>query len=899
MPTKKSTRKTPKSADKSVFSKLKSLATGKAKPFLAVVVVLGVVGLGYYGYVRSNANTLNNTPPTVTCGKKLTDKECRQKQAASDTQFYAQIAADCRAANRFPTDKGCGGCQKGFVEGSSGDCRERKKVDCSAQNMIQKDDYNCGGCTSGYFLKNDVCRERTKIDCTKENRAQTDPYTCGTCKATFVESGGACVTRPVENATQLCAKAFKNYDPATNSCTTCFSTYELVGTICKKKTTTDTPLPHQPPVTPGTALTKADCDKVLRDFNTSTKQCGDCKAGYVQKGTGCAKIPGPTDQCAFNGNGRCMSPDKVKEVCKINHAVYDAKANTCKDSCVDGWYLDADVCKKISTTDSSKVKSECDKQNLRYDRETNRCLDNCKVTFVSRDGKCVEWTEASMTQYRCAALGRAWTSAVPAAGETAATAGFCAVNCPTTATKYVNTGNDDTSYCKATNNTTAGVGVAVNMTREECAKQHRAWVGALEGCSARCQNGWFLNDGKCTEVQIPAGDTTDGDSATGGCSLPLQDGICPDDDPNAPPTTTTGDQPVIHDVAVLMDHATCTALGRVWVPDANTVNGKKRGGCSTQECTVKTAEVRRSNGSAYCEGSVERISQKACLKAHRDWRPEVNACAALPGKSQDKKTKINAKQCDPPYTVYVQHTEKQGADECVKPSTFQKLQGVAQTTGKPVSYLASLPAKGLCNVQKNKQWIDGKCVKERVPSNNTNPAGGGNGATGSGEGSTQTTTQGGSSATAITAAWCAQNLGRKYDAAKKTCSRQCVASGYVITNYSSPSTWDTCQKSGASAGGDSRCPNGWHYVSAAAGCQRNGTAVGDNTNYPGSDQSHTKSVSCSNLNAIAGTNYDCISGSKCLGDFGSIPVSPWKRITVSAGQNGTLYTATDACRFGA
>lgn len=897
MPTTKNTLKTSKSSKKGVFRKLKSLATGKAKPFLAVIVVLGVVGMGYYGYVRSNANTLNSTPPVVTCGKKLTDKECRQKQAASDAQFYAQLKADCRAAGRIPTDTGCGGCQKGFVEGKNGNCREREKVNCAAQNMIQKDDYTCGGCKSGFFLKDDACKERAKVDCSKENRTQVDPYTCGTCKSPYVESGSSCVTRGFQSMILTCARAHKYYDETTNSCGGCYATYELVRGNCQLKPT-QTPAPQNPGTTPtGTTVTKADCDKLNRDYNATTKQCGDCKTGFLAKSGGCASVPTATDQCAFNGNGRCMSPEKVKEVCKLNHRTYDSKTNTCKDACIDGWYFDDANCNKISTVDPAKVKAECEKQNLRFDRETNRCTDQCKTSFVKRDGKCVEWTEASMTQWRCDALGRTWIPAAPAEGETTATAGFCAVSCVTTAASYVDTGNDDTSYCKAKATASAGVGVTVNMTREECNKLHRAYIGALEGCSAKCQSGWFLNDGKCTEVQIPDNDTTDGDGATGGCALPLQNGgICPDDEPNPTPVATPGDGPVTHDVAVLMDHATCTALGRVWVPDANTVGGKKKGGCSTQECIVKTSEVRRSNGSSYCEGSVERISQKACNKAHRDWISEVNGCAAIPGDNKDKKTKVNAKQCDPPYTVYVQHTDKQGADECVKPSTFQKLQSIAQTTGKPVSYLASLPSKGLCTIQKDKQWIDGKCVKKRVPSNNANPAGGGTGGTSSGEGSQQTTSGGSGGAAAVTAEWCKSALGRTYDSAKKTCARACVQSGQVLTNYSDPSRWDKCQSATTGSTGGTQCPSGWHYVSAAAGCQRDGS--GSTPSYPGSDQSHTKSISCRSLNALAGTSYNCISGNQCLGSFGSAPVSPWKRITVSAGQNGTLYTATDACRLG-
>lgn len=904
--------KTSKKPHRNRFAKLKALATGKAKPFLAILIVLGVVGMGYYGYLRSNADTLGNTPPTVTCGKKLSDKECRQKQAASDAAFYAQLSRDCSAANRIYSNNGCGGCQKGFFD-KDGTCKERQKVDCSAQNLIQKDDYNCGGCKAGFFDKDGTCKERQKVDCALENRVQSDPYTCGNCKIAFTEVGGNCITRLNETVALQCAKQHKNYDASTNSCTTCVDTYELSGTTCKKKTTTETPPPHSPPLTPGnSALTQVDCDKVLREFNTTTKQCGDCKAGYVEKSGGCAKVLSTTEQCAINGNGRCMAPQTVKKVCETSHRQYDSKANTCKDECVGGWYLESNVCNKISTVDASKVKASCDKQFLQYDRETNRCLEKCKATYVMRDSKCVAWTEAGMTQWRCNAMGRVWIPGTPANGETAATTGSCAVKCVTDTAKYVDTGSDSTSYCKATNSTIANAGVAVNVTREECAKQHRAWIGALEGCSARCQSGWYLNDGKCTEVK-PAEDgglTEEGDGAAGGCSLPLQTGtlhivrrptlntvtICPEDEPNVPPVTTAPNVPVTHDVAVLMDHATCTALGRAWVPDANTVNGKKRGGCSTQECIIKSAEVRRSNGSAYCEGSVDRIGQKECNKTHRDWIPEVNACAAVAVKKSDNRTTINAKQCDPPYTVYVQHTEKQGADECVKPSAFQRLQGIAEQTSRPVSYLASLGSRALCNLQDNKQWIDGKCVKKRVPSNNPSPAGA-TGSTGTGEGS-QTTTGGTSGTrTQITAAWCKANFGRGYDAAKKTCSRQCVTAGYQITNYSDPSRWDVCQRSNGSSD-STRCPSGWHYVSAATGCQRDGSNGG--VDYPDSDQSHAKKVSCGSFNTIARTQHNCISGSKCLPYFGAGPeVKPYHAVKVSFGQNGTLYYATDACELGA
>ncbi|MDB5169741.1 MAG: hypothetical protein JWN82_137 [Candidatus Saccharibacteria bacterium] len=830
----KTTTKSSKKPKNGLFTKVKALATGKAKPFLAVLIVLGVVGLGYYGYLRSSADTLSNTPPTVKCAAKLTNKECNQKQAESDAAFYAQLGKDCNAANRKFSGTSCGACQGGF------------------------------------FDNNGTCKARAKVDCAAQNRKQTDDYNCGDCKATYTLSGTACVPKLV-NSAALCALAFKNYDATANACTTCKATYTLSGTTCVPDSTT-TPVPPTACGGQGQAAceqaTGVYCAGLHRVFVAKTKTCGACVATFTQVGTdlttACQPVLTPDQQCAFNGSGNCLPVATVRKLCADSHRQYDAKNNLCKDDCVSGWYFENNVCNKVSTVDPAKVKAGCDKLFLRYDKDTNRCLTTCKATYVMRDNKCVEWTEASMTKWRCDALGRDWIPATEADGDVAGMPALCATKCESSTAKFVDTGNDDNSYCKAGEAAGAGVGVTPGMTREQCTAQHRAWITALEGCSARCQADWYLNDGKCTEVKVPANDTTDGDGAAGGCSTAEQtvrlavrgtaDGpvvtapevtICPDDDPVDPPANTPADQPVTHDVAVLMDHATCTKLGRVWVPDSNTVGKKVKGGCSTQECLVKGAEVRRSNGSAYCEGSVDRIAQKECNKAHRDWIEEVNACAARIG-GKDSKTKVNAMQCDPPYTVYVQHTKEQGVDECVKPSVFQRIQGVAQTTGKPVSFLASLGPKGLCNVQKNKQWIDGKCVKKRVPnpSSSEGPTanGGGSGGSSGSQGGSGGSGSGSSGESTITAAWCRDNLRRGYDATAKTCSRSCAFAGEQITNYTDSSKWDVCKRATVCDGWDQACTGG-------GGTSGNGN---QNTGWT------TKTIPCSEYSTRVGGGVGCV-----------------------------------------
>lgn len=634
---------------------------------LIALISSGVAVAGYFGYVQSSADVFNSQPPTVNC-KKLTTKQCNKKQAESDATFYAQLNKDCAAANRIYANKSCGGCQKGFFD-KDGTCKARQKFDCAAQYRFQKDDYECGKCVGGYYDRDSVC---TKL----APQIVTDICTQG-------EVNAGCVA-PVAPTTPTCGPN-QRYDGSIQTCV--------------------------------------------------------CEAKYVMTAGNCLRPPSATEQCAFDGDGRCMSATRVKQVCGEHFLIYDQQNNICKNNCIAGYYLKDEVCRKLNQQQSSAaVRISCSQQFLEYDSTGNVCSDICKSGYVKRGDKCVDQAEVLvMSEQRCRALGRTWKAAIAVWGSSEFRPAYCSNQClGTDNAQFVDTARDITSYCQ--NDSTSGsLSVSLTIAQTDCAASHRLYLAAIQACSARCVTGWYLDNGTCKAIKsdIVANET----EITGGaidddgrCVAPLQDGvvhivrrptsgtvtICPDDDPNEVPARRPADQPLRHNVETDISHETCRLLGREWVLDSTSGGRTVKGGCSTQACLQAEAEARNANGSVYCEGSVDRIGRQECLTAHRVWVEEVRACAARIHQAAAKQ--VNAAQCEAPYTVYVQHTQKQGADECVKPNTYQRLQTIARKTGKPVSFLASMAPKGLCGLQKNKQWIDGKCVRKRVANQPNNGA---------------------------------------------------------------------------------------------------------------------------------------------------------------------------------
>lgn len=557
MPTKTTSKKS-KKKNASFGAKLKRLAGGKAKPFLAIVVVLAVVGVGYYGFVRSSANVLNaDGPPKVTCGKKLTKKECNQKQAESDAQFYAQLQRQCNNANRVYSGNNCGGCKAGF-QNEGGSCVERKEVNCAKQNRIQEGKYKCGGCQSGFRDKNGSCEPREKVNCAKQNRVQNNPYDCGGCESGWNDYNGTCIEKKSDDkkTQRQCINQFRVYLGEDKGCGRCIDGYYASGTACAKIRTADP------------ATVKANCDRQHRQYNSKGNACASsCVNGYYLNQSGsCVQVSqtNPDDvkaACAqqyrvyntrTNSCGGCVKDfyqqgnvcvqitedavNSVKAQCEAAQLVYMPKTNSCSDVCVDGYVRGtdgkctfiknwdrqkvqqlckalnkkydsktntcADVCLKGYTQDAKdacvtpmNIKKSCEDMGLKFDATRNQCKSVCRDGYVVREGKCIERSVAldTMDEKRCVRLGRVWLDYGNGKGS-------CSTLCLDEGVKITRADtNRDRDYCAAPE--TGGLGVTAGMSQKECQEANRIYLGSVDVCSARCALGYHLRDGKCEEIK--------------------------------------------------------------------------------------------------------------------------------------------------------------------------------------------------------------------------------------------------------------------------------------------------------------------------------------------------------------------------------------------------------------
>jgi len=784
--------KTSKKASSGVFT---SFLARLSKPLVAVVIILGIIGVGYYGYVKSSADTVAQQVfsfdrSAVPCKANATAAQCKEKRDNQEAAALKDFVQSCNTLDRVynSNNQACRVCKAGYLENENNVCKLRKEVNCDAQNRKQDTKYDCGGCKSGYAEgPGGNCRQ--KVDCDAQNRVQTDPLNCGACKTGFAEGSGGncrkkdtpaptgtpatptpvsvkptcdakhveydkaknkctdtclagyalknriCAPAPAASVQAACTAAHKQYDATKNVClSTCVAGYVLVGSDCQVR---------KPQVD---AVVKATCDKAFTNYDVTTNKClKTCVTDYYRKDNKCVKIPNKVADCNKDINGRCSADvEAVKAICKGQHREYNSKKNICRTSCIDGYYLADGVCAKTGPGEPKAVKAACDKQNLSYNSDANICRPGCKAGYTLRDSKCIAWDEASMTQYRCSALGRVWVKATLAEDKTVVTEASCSTVCTDTVnTVYTDLNDADNSYCKTKAKAAVGTpGISLGMTKEECKKLHRVWVGALEGCTAKCKAGYYPVDGICKEITVAATPIEQGSGSEGGeddgCKSDLQRvpvrgpngkvtivSVCPDDEPATPPTTTDGGKTTKHEVETDLTKSACKLLGRAWVPSAKDKDGKTiLGGCSLQECATKGVEIRKASNSAYCEGFVNRISKEKCVKSHRIWSPIVQACMSRSDQDRTKPV-VDAPQCNDPYSVYIYHTAAQGMDECVKPTTYESLKKVAKQSGKPVAYVASLPGSGICKLRPGMVWVDGKCVKKRVPAPHTSNNGGG------------------------------------------------------------------------------------------------------------------------------------------------------------------------------
>src|SRR6478735_20179 len=78
-----------------------------SKPLVALVVIVGIMGVGYYGFVRSNADKLSYTPPTCVNDKS---QKCADRKAEALAEFKAsckQAGMDYNAGTQSCSAKDC------------------------------------------------------------------------------------------------------------------------------------------------------------------------------------------------------------------------------------------------------------------------------------------------------------------------------------------------------------------------------------------------------------------------------------------------------------------------------------------------------------------------------------------------------------------------------------------------------------------------------------------------------------------------------------------------------------------------------------------------------------------------------------------------------------------------
>lgn len=545
------------------------------------------------------------------------------------------------------------------------------KADCSTYNLQY--DNTTGGCKTS-------CIAGWHKDSTNNCIENATPAPSTDCSSGQVKIDGQCVNKLTCNAPNT------EYKASTNQCV-CVAGYSRVNTDCVRDKTPTTICPRGQVLVNDQCQTPTICTAPNTVLQTSTNTCV-CKTGYTQNST--SKVcepnkstngtPGPTDQCS-TGTARCITP--------------------------------------------AQVKASCNAQFLQYDSTANKCKEGCKADYVKKNGKCVDRATAqnTMTEHLCKVLGRDWI--VPRVGEgpvNGPKAPYCSKLClDTENSTFVKAASDTKSYCKAT--AVGSLGASADISKTDCEAANRNYVDNAGVCSARCSVGYHLNaeHTECLPLDSVTGTNGDGEGEEGGClggASPNNDGTCPEDATEEP----TNDAPTLK-LDTNMDKKTCELLGREWESGTKDKDGKKIKGCNVEKCEKKSDKiVKNDNGKPFCKGHVAKIDKEKCQELHRVWVPEAKACAVAPNQNKkDGKRVLKSDQCKPPYTTYVYKSDQ--GDECLKPSTVEKLKKIAKSTGTPFVALTNMSKAGVCNVQPHKHWNGSKCVKDKPAQHNTGQGG--------------------------------------------------------------------------------------------------------------------------------------------------------------------------------
>lgn len=527
----------------------------------------------------------------------------------------------------------------------------------------------------------------------------------------------------------------------------------------------------------GTFKTKVGSDGTTRGFCTNavaeTMTAEDCTVTlhrYYVTEIGCARR---VDQDNTNNARQCLPgyPNYV--------------ADGAKDKCVAATIAPAPTTSSSAPTADTIDKTTC----LNLGRTANSSAVNCNRACATDTGTLLigpsskqyycDKAVAVITETRCVELHRAWLTdgcARRADQKDTNNASQCLSGYP-----YYNA-----NYNNGSTSTQTSTDICEKSQAEATANETNGTPGGKPASTT--------GDTATEDPSDPSTNTGDDSGDEGGCAASkviAGHEVCDSD-----PVIT---QPPLDQTELQVDGSIspklCDLLGRQFVQGTK----EAPGGCSMNRCQKQKdgVKMKRNNGIEYCEGYVVKLEKSKCNELHRKWVDEVKACATFYNQDRKKKTILNAEQCTKPFTTYVLHSESEGRDECLKPSTVQKLQGVAKASGKPFTYVASLPPKGVCKLRPGMIWDHGKCIKKPKPATqSSSSAPSQNDAT---DITPATTNQ----------AYCESTLGRKWSGG--TCTRACKQSGYVITNYSDSSKWDKCYKP-SSTDTTPSCPDGMILV---------------------------------------------------------------------------------------
>ncbi|CAN5159754.1 hypothetical protein BH09PAT3_BH09PAT3_1530 [soil metagenome] len=804
MPTKKSTTRSKKTTAKKKnvkatwYSKLFMGKSGKPNPLIALLIVVAVCAMGYYGYVKSNADTFNGAYSVGV-------------QSALGCKLSGRVYEnnDCKDKCKYP-----GGSEFKKTDGkpARGYCTKYVNTEMTAQRCIVE--------LHRYYISDVGCSRRGNQENTNESPQCIPGYPNYVADATT----DRCIPQTIVGANTgsgagSVGTGTPTGTPATPTAPTTPTTpTPTTPTTPTNPTPTPTPLPTPPPTN-----TPEACELLGRKWDAKKKSCT----------TTCLKNAGTLVIGLKSG---------VKYCTRAISVTANGNEAACSNKLHRVWLVEG--C----------ARRPDQKDAARSDKET---LLQCLPTFNYYNADFNNKAETKETLTDVCELSKA----VAKVNETNGTAGMVAqVSTDTPTTPGTNTGTDTGSTDGSTNPTGTtdetvgdfritvfkkknfeGDSKVFTSAQAELPKGWNDNISSFKIQKGRwqiCEDANFTTD--CTKRWASDADLSSGEknaklqndkisslrpvtvttfedaaedviaacaNSAGQVVAPNADNTCPADATLACPATyvlqageckeqtisPAESAPVDSSFKGKEGEANCLLLGREWIQKqkGKDVNGGNYG-CSQVTCNLAADGAPRKNeGKPYCVNSkfdapyAVKTSQKECTDLHRVWIDQVGRCAQVPNRKDKDQTVLKAKQCTGEFTTYYIYSAKKGkTDECFKPDFFKKAQGVVKSTGGVLGAALQQGPKAYCNSVRGGgyHWNAHakRCDKDRPPTPPapTQPI------TSNPDGTTTT-----APLSSITESYCEGTLRRNYS--NGVCERSCKYSGEKL--YDIGTAWDVCR----------------------------------------------------------------------------------------------------------